>query len=127
MNGKRLLLDTNAIVALLRGNEQLKTYTSAAEWIGVSIISQIEFVCFPRLSEPDRRLFEQFASQVEVIGLNANDYPLINQIVKIRQSSRAKLPDVIVAATAASRGALLVSADRRSVSIDGVDVLSFQP
>ena len=42
----RYLLDTNAIVALLQGNLQLLQLLQNADWIGISIISQIEFLAF---------------------------------------------------------------------------------
>jgi tRNA(fMet)-specific endonuclease VapC len=126
MNGSRQLLDTNAIIALLQGNQQLLTYTRNASWIGISIISQIEFVCFPRLTVGDRELFEQFNSRIEIIGLSTVDRPLLDQIVSIRQSSRVKLPDAIVAATAISQGAVLVTADRQLQSIPNLSVQSFE-
>jgi hypothetical protein len=54
MPGERYLLDTNAIIALLQGNQQLIELLQDAEWIGISIISQIEFLVFPGLNEADR-------------------------------------------------------------------------
>ncbi len=47
MNGKRFLLDTNAIVSLLEGNTALVECVEEAEWVGISIISKIEFLAFP--------------------------------------------------------------------------------
>ncbi|EDX78747.1 hypothetical protein MC7420_7400 [Coleofasciculus chthonoplastes PCC 7420] len=64
MNGNRYLLDTNAIVALLQGNSQLIQLLQDADWIGVSVISQIEFLAFSGLSEADRQLFQQFLQRV---------------------------------------------------------------
>jgi predicted nucleic acid-binding protein len=69
MNGNRYLLDTNAIVALLQGNSQLIQLLQDADWIGVSVISQIEFLAFSGLSEADRQLFQQFLQRVEIVGL----------------------------------------------------------
>ena len=46
MSGNRYLLDTNAIVALLQGNAQLVQLLQNADWIGISVISQIEFLAF---------------------------------------------------------------------------------
>ncbi|MFY7805843.1 MAG: hypothetical protein ACOVQ7_20735 [Limnoraphis robusta] len=41
MSGNRYLLDTNAIVALLQGTTQLVQLLRNADWIGISVISQI--------------------------------------------------------------------------------------
>lgn len=69
MNGNRYLLDTNAIIALLQGNQPLIQQLQNAEWIGISIINQLEFLVFIGLTEADRRVFEQFLQRVEVVGL----------------------------------------------------------
>jgi tRNA(fMet)-specific endonuclease VapC len=83
MSGKRYVLDTNAIVALLQGNVQLIQLLQNANWIGVSIISQIEFLVFPELTESDRQLFQAFLPRVEVIELTATDEGLIHRIIEI--------------------------------------------
>jgi predicted nucleic acid-binding protein len=80
MNGNRYLLYTNAIVALLQGNSQLIQLLQDADWIGVSVISQIEFLAFSGLSQADRRLFQQFVQRVEIVGLVAGN------AVKIREN-----------------------------------------
>lgn len=90
MSGNRYVLDTNAIVALLQGNLQLVQLLQNASWIGISIISQIEFLVFSGLTEADRQLFQQFVQRVEVVGLTAGDATLIEKIIEIRQQYRLK-------------------------------------
>ena len=69
MRGERYLLDTNAIIALLQGNQQLIELLQDAEWIGISIISQIELLVFPALNDADRQLFNEFLQPVEIIWI----------------------------------------------------------
>ncbi len=57
MSGKRYVLDTNAIIALLQGSTMLVQLLQDADWVGISVISQIEFLAFSGLSEDDRRLW----------------------------------------------------------------------
>ncbi len=59
-DGNRYLLDTNAIIALLQSNNKLAQQIQNAEWIGISIINQIEFLAFSDLSEKDLQLFCQY-------------------------------------------------------------------
>lgn len=73
MNGKRLLLDTNAIISLLQGNLQLLRLCRDAEWVGISVISRLEFLCFPGLGAQDRQTFAAFLERVEVVGLESQD------------------------------------------------------
>ncbi|EGJ35444.1 MULTISPECIES: PIN domain-containing protein [Moorena] len=100
MSGNRYFLDTNAIVALLQGNAKVIQLLQNADWIWISVISQIEFLAFSGLAESDRQLFKQFLQRVEVIGLVSIDTGLIEKIIEIRQQYRLKLPDAIIAAMA---------------------------
>jgi predicted nucleic acid-binding protein len=113
MSGKRYLLDTNAIVCLLRGENALPQRLQSAEWVGISILSQIEFLAFPNLSENDRRIFQEFSDAVEVVGLERTERALIDRIVSLRAQHRLKLPDAIIAATAVERDATLITDDHQ--------------
>jgi hypothetical protein len=112
MSGERYSLDTNAIVCLLRGDEALHQRLQSAEWVGISILSHIEFLAFPNLSESDGRIFQKFSEAVDVVGLDRTERALIVRIVSLRIQYRLKLPDAIIAATAIERGAILVTDDR---------------
>jgi len=57
MNGKGFLLDTNAIIQLLKGNKGLLSLISDADFISTSIISEMEYFSFSGLSEEDVLLY----------------------------------------------------------------------
>lgn len=42
----RYLLDTNAIIALLSGNAALLNLLQNPQWVGISVIAEIEFLSF---------------------------------------------------------------------------------
>jgi len=125
MSGNRYVLDTNAIVALLQGNIQLIELLKDADWLGVSVISQIEFLVFPGLTQDDRQIFEQFLQRVEVLGLVAIDAVLIDKIIEIRQQHRLKLPDAVIAAMAIQNSANLVTADREFAKVTSLTVINW--
>ena len=125
MNGSRYLLDTNAIIALLQGNQQVSEHLQNAEWIGISLISQLEFLAFTGLTDGDRQLFEQFLQQVEVIGLMSDQTELIAQIIQVRQQYRLLLPDAIIVATAIQMNANLITADQKLHEIQAVTNINF--
>jgi len=125
MSGNRYVLDTNAIVALLQGNIQLVELLKDADWIGVSVISKIEFLVFPGLTQEDRQIFEQFLQRVEVLGLGAIDAVLIEKIIEIRQQHRLKLPDAVIAAMAIQNSASLVTADREFAKVTILTVINW--
>jgi len=120
MSGERYLLDTNAIVCLLRGDQALHQRLRRAEWVGISILSQIEFLAFPNLSANDRGIFQQFADSIDVVGLDRADPSLIDRVVSLRALYRLKLPDAIIAATAVERAAILITEDRQLQKLPAV-------
>jgi predicted nucleic acid-binding protein len=110
MNG-RFVLDTNAVIALLSGHSGLLTLLNSAVWVGISIVTELEFLSFPNLSANDAKLFHQFKNRVDVIGLVPSDANLLQQIVQIRKRFKLKLPDSIIAALTIQQQAVLISND----------------
>jgi hypothetical protein len=49
---------------LLRGDQALHQRLRRAEWVGISILSQIEFLAFPNLSPSDRGFVRDGGFQV---------------------------------------------------------------
>jgi tRNA(fMet)-specific endonuclease VapC len=124
MNGK-FLIDTNAVIALLGNNRSLATTLSSATWIGISIITELEFLSFSNLSQADKLLFEQFKNRIEVISLDTIANVLIEKICQVRQTHRLKLPDSIIAATALTNQATLLTNDAMFSRINGLNVQNF--
>jgi tRNA(fMet)-specific endonuclease VapC len=125
MSGNRYLLDTNAIVALLQGEVFLVQLLQNADWVGISLISQIEFLVFSGLSQSDRDLFQQFLQRVEVMGLAASDSTLVESIIEVRQQYRLKLPDAMIAAIALQHSASLVTKDQGFTKVKSLTVISW--
>lgn len=123
MTGRRYLLDTNAVISLLGGNRPLAERLERAEWTGISVISQLEFLAFPELAEADRGLFGAFVQRVEVIGLTFSQLDLIERITELRRTRKLKLPDAIVAGTALHHSAALVTADRHFEGVSELEVV----
>jgi tRNA(fMet)-specific endonuclease VapC len=46
MSGNRYFLDTNSIIQLLKANKQLLGILKNADYIGISVISRLEFFVF---------------------------------------------------------------------------------
>lgn len=119
----RFVLDTNAVVSLLAGNHELSTQLAEAEYIGISVISYLEFLAFVGLSEGDRACFASFCKRVDVVPLGHEDSRLMKLVLDLRSNHRLKLPDAIIGATALSRNALLITND---FHFSGVAMLTVQ-
>lgn len=122
MPGKRYLLDTNALIALLQGNRELMTLTRSADWLGVSVINVLEFLGFDGLTEQDRLLFQQFVSRITVVDLVHSNAALMAHVAAIRQTRTFKLPDAIVMASAALHEATLVTNDAQLLNVGSSDI-----
>lgn len=59
---RRILLDTNAVVSLLAGNRELAARLDGAEYVGISVVSYLEFLAFEGLSDEDRACFAVFVN-----------------------------------------------------------------
>lgn len=111
MHGK-LFLDTNALVALLRGDKLLMRALYEAEWVGTSVVCVLEFMAFPHLADAEKALFDTFLTKIDVISVDYYHPELMEAIVAIRRKKVLQLPDAIVVATALMHQATLVTADR---------------
>ena len=125
MSGERFLLDTNAIVALLQGRPSLVQMLAKATWIGISVISQLEFLAFRNLSAADQSYFSDFLKEIEVVGLSDQHPDLLELIVQIRAQTHLKLPDAIIAGTAQHADAVLVTADAHLHNVPGINIAVF--
>lgn len=127
MNGKRYFFDTNAIVALLKGHQEILSLAHQANFIAISVISRLEFFAFSSLTDSDRALFNEFASRVTVIDLSMSNLFLLDAISEIRTQKHLKLPDAIVAASAKTANAILVTADIKLANYLKESALLFKP
>jgi tRNA(fMet)-specific endonuclease VapC len=125
MNGNKYLLDTNAIIALLGGNKSVEQLLLNAEWIGVSVISVIEFFSFPKLSSNDRHLFTVFLERVEIIGIPKENLAVLEDISIFKVENSLKLPDAIIGVRAIQNQAVLVSNDSGFEKTNKISLLKF--
>jgi predicted nucleic acid-binding protein len=119
MNGnKRFLMDTNAIIAFLQGDFAITSFVHNADWIGISVINEIEFLAFKNLSDRDKAIFKAFKHRIHTIDILSENQDFIQKIIEIRQKYKLKLPDAIVAASAISENVTLLSKDSEFEIID---------
>ncbi len=125
MSGNRYLLDTNAVIALLQGNLDLAKLLGKANWVGISIITELEFLSFPALTLSDQKLFQKFLKRVEVIDLNQQNSALLIEVINLRRSKKLKLPDAIIAASTLEQSATLITTDIAFKKLSNLSVHSF--
>lgn len=112
----RFLLDTNVVIYLLGG--RLRHSLPQGDF-GVSVITEIELLSYPALSQADEEVARGFLDEV-------TRHPLTDSIrdrtIALRRQYRLKLPDALIAATALDAGASLLSNDQQLLVVPSLMV-----
>jgi predicted nucleic acid-binding protein len=119
MTENRFVLDTNAVIFLTtRGNvipSSLENDLDEAD-LFISVITEIELFAKPELpSDEEDNLRVFLADRTSIIDLTNE---IKKEVIALRRSTKHKLPDCIVAATAIVLNATLLTADVRLLRLE---------
>jgi len=117
---RRYLLDTNAVIYLVNGS--LASPLPDGQY-SVSIITEIELLSFSGLSAPEEQKIRDLLLLLDRIHLTDE---VRDETIRLRRKNRLKLPDAIIAASALTRDAILLTNDQALSSIDGLTCKSLQ-
>jgi len=96
MSGDSIVVDTSFIINLFNGVAEVQELITNRN-LFVSIISEIEVLSFPSLTDSDKVLIKNFLSECYIVDIE----PAIKDItIDIRSRFKTKLPDAVIAATA---------------------------
>ncbi len=111
MSKSRFLLDTNTILYFLGG----KVASSIPKGnYYVSVISEIELLSYPNLSNTEETYIRAFLTDVFLVDLN----PKVREAsIQLRKEHKLKLPDAIIAATAQVYDCMLLTNDKKLLSL----------
>lgn len=76
------------------------------------MVSYLEFLAYTGITSEDEILFADFCDRIDIIGLSIDELELLNETTRLRREYHLKLPDAIIAATALTKVATLVTADK---------------
>lgn len=122
-NPTGLFVDTNGLIRLLEGDELTVTLLSD-QLIYVSVITKMEMQCKPNQPAEERRLIKSLLNDCIIIELTPQ---IKTEAIKIRRSSRMKLMDSIVAASALFINLPLVTGDSAFERISQLDLILLPP
>jgi len=114
MTENRFVLDTNAVISLTtRGKvipPQLENDLDRAK-LFISIITEIELFAKPELpSDEEEKLHAFLSDRFTIIDIPDE---IKKETIALRRSTKLKLPDCIIAATAINLNAVLLTDDAR--------------
>ena len=122
MNGNSLLIDTNIVLYLLKGDVVLSEVLDG-KIAYISFISELELLSYPDLTKHDEEILKQFISECIVIDINRE---IKIKTIALRKIYQLKLPDAIIAATADYLKQPIITADKDFKKIDSIDLIFYE-
>ena len=105
MNTDRFLVDTNIFILLF--NDSLAEPLPDGE-IVCSVITEMELLSFPDITPSEEILIRTMLADMTVYDI---DQAVKEEAIRLRRTSKLKLPDAIIVATATCHHAVLVTND----------------
>jgi predicted nucleic acid-binding protein len=121
MSGNNILLDTNAIIAVLDGHPVAKEIINH-NILHISFITELESLSYQKLTSEDRYLIRNFLDECILLELNTE---IKKVTIDLRIKYKLKLPDAIIAATANYYQLPLVSADKVFSKVREIETIRF--
>jgi predicted nucleic acid-binding protein len=116
----RYLLDTNAIINLLKNEDVNFPVIDRAEVFFVSVITEIELLCYKDLAEEDETGIKELLNESCIINI---DMKIKEEAIELKKKNTIKLPDAVICATAVVNNLTLVTDDERLFNIEGLNVI----
>ncbi len=112
MNGIDYLLDTNFILGLLKSSaetlEQISKRRIESQQCAYSAVTRMELLAFPGITPSEEALIQEKLAHFTYLPITAQ---IEDIAIQLRRKHRIKLPDAIIAASALSIGAKLITFD----------------
>lgn len=115
MNGSEfIVLDTNVVLYHL-GN-LLKQRLEKRQYV-ISVITEIELLSYPKIGIEETVKIQNFLARTTVVGLLES---IKTGTIRLRRKYALKTPDAIIAATALRLDALLLTKDKKLLSVSEI-------
>jgi predicted nucleic acid-binding protein len=122
MSGNKFLLDTNAILYILSGDEALADLLDG-EQLYVSIITEMELLSYKNITAKEKKQIKNFLSAFVIVNIND---AIKEQAINIKKKTHLKLPDSIIAASAISLDMPLVTSDKQFRTVTNLNLLLYE-
>lgn len=109
MNGNKILLDTNAVLYILGGDETLASFLNGKE-LYLSIISELKLSSYKKITQKELTAINTFLFELKIENISEE---IKKKTIEIRKSTNLKLPDCIIAATSICLNIPLITSDKQ--------------
>lgn len=122
MSGKEILVDTNILLYLLKGNDTLEQLLHGKN-IYLSFITELELIGFPQINAEEEKQIKALLEESTIIQLDA---AIKKQYVELRRKHGLKLADAVIAATAIVFEIPLITADKQFKKISDLSLIAYE-
>lgn len=123
MSGNNFLLDTNAVIFLLKNRNFIEKIKAIKEIFYISIITEIELLSYPEIKKQEESDIKKFLLKIGIINI---DEAIKSKTIEIKRNSSIKLPDALICATAIINKLTLVTDDKQLLNLKGFKILSLK-
>ena len=122
MNGNSVLLDTNIVLYLLPGDKVLSNLLYNRK-LYISFVTQLELLGYQDITKNEQHEVKQFLKDCIIIDINNQ---IKEEVIKIKQSRKIKLPDSIILATSTYLNIPVISSDSDFGKVEEVNVIYYE-
>lgn len=122
MNGKEILVDTNFLLYLLKGNDTLEQMLQGKD-LYVSFITELELIGFKNITAKEEQLITELLNDCFVISMNNE---IKEKYVSIRKEYFLKLADAVIAATSIATGIPLITSDKQFKTVNELKLVTYE-
>ena len=108
MNGEGVVVDSNVLIDLLKGNPCVRDAVRGKSTM-VSFITEVEVLAWPRSTADDMELMSDLLGQSVIVPF---DISIEAVTIGLRRTIKMKLPDCFIAATAIVGEVPLITRDK---------------
>ncbi len=118
MNGIDFIADTNILLLILAGNDNVKQYEGSH--FGISVITEIELMGWYKITTEHNYVLEGLIRELTVFPLNDM---IKDTTIYLKQHHKIKTPDAVIGATSKWLNIPLLTADNDFKSIKELDAI----
>ena len=119
MSGRSLFLDTNIVLYLLSGDDEVKDFLDQRP-IYLSFITELELLRYKVLSETEEQKIREFLVSTTILDINS---AIKSIATELGRQYKIKLPDLLIASSAYYLNMPLLTADKQFAQIDELEIL----
>lgn len=122
MSGNKFLLDTNAVLYILNGDDTLGDFLFEKQ-LYISIITEMELLSYKDITALEKQTIKDFLNEFVIVNI---DSKVKSEAIEVKKTSNMKLPDSIIAGTAIALKLPIVTSDKQFKTVIGLDLVYYQ-